>query len=163
MYKLRMVTQALVAFFVAVVALAQLGFIRSQNPSLALTSVALASTVWLAMNRTTWLPFLGPTAMPTGILRIQKPSRANFRMTLTAPPDAVRCVFWGSVVSASDPWTAYGGYENAGVADVVNGQAVVELVKPVAYEVNGRTLAPHIHYRWVGTRGLFSGVRTAAC
>ena len=161
MYKLRMVTHALVSIFVLVVALAQLGYV--QNPSLVFTSVALASTIWLAANRTTWLPFLGPTAMPTGILRVQKPSRANFRMTLTAPPDAVRCVFWGSVVSASDPWTAYGSYENAGVADVVNGQAVVELVKPVAYKVNGRTLAPHVHYRWVGTRGLLSGVRTAAC
>jgi len=158
MYKTRMIVQAVVALFVFVSAAAQLGY--SSEPPMLFTACATAATAWL-MNRTTWLPFLGPTVMPSGIFHTQKPNDANYSAVLQAPEKAVRCVFWGSVLEAKDPYAAYGGYANAGVSDVVNGTATVSLKKPVKYSINGKVLPAHIHYRWVGPRGMLSGVRTA--
>ena len=154
-----MIVQAVVALFVFVSAAAQLGY--SSEPPMLLTACATAAAAWLISNRTTWLPVLGPTVMPSGIFDVQKPKGANYSAVLQAPEKAVRCVFWGSVLEAKDPYTAYGGYTNAGVSDVVNGTATVSLKKPVKYSINGKVLPAHIHYRWDGPRGMLSGVRTA--
>ena len=99
--------------------------------------------------------------MPVGVFKTSMPEDADFTMTLSAPACAVKVVYWGAVTRAKDPVVAYGGYANSGVADVQNGQATISLKKPKAYSVFGRQLAPHVHYRWITTRGLLSSVRTA--
>lgn len=160
MYTTRMVMQALVALFVCLVAAAQLGYAAAMPPPL-LTACAVGATAWLVASRTTWLPFLGPTVMPTGIFGdARTPEGADYSAVLRAPASAVRCVFWGSIQKAADPFTAYGAYTNAGVADVVGGTATISLKRPVAYSINGTRMQPHVHYRWVGPRGMLSGIRT---
>ena len=159
-YKTRMTMQAIVILFVFLSAVAQLGYLTA--PSMLLTACATIAAAWLAANRTTWLPFLGPTVMPSGIFKVQQPKDADFSAVLHAPKKAVRCVFWGSVLESNDPYTAYGPYTNAGVADVVNGTATVSLKKPVEYAINGKNLPAHIHYRWISPGGMLSGVRTAS-
>ena len=160
MYKLRMLSQALVALFVLLSVGAVWG-VTAPPPEL-LTIVAGAAMLWLATCRTTWLPFLGPTVMPAGVFDARIPKGADVKFSLPAPPDAIKCVFWGSVAESKDPYEAYGGYANSGVADVEAGTnaATIALKMPKAYSVYGKRLAPHVHYRWVTARGMLSGVRT---
>jgi len=159
MFKFRMVAQALVALFVFLAAASRFGY--SGEPSKSLTLVAVLGAIWLITNRTTWLPFLGPTVMPAGALRVQQPKDADLAITLDAPPEAIKCVFWGSVLDSKNPYEAYGGYTNAGVADVrADGTVVINLKKPKPYWVWGKRISAHVHYRWVGPRGMLSAVRT---
>ena len=159
MYKVRMLTQSLVALYIFFAVGATFGYFS--EPSAAFGVVAAASMLWLASCRTTWLPFLGPTVMPIGVLDVKKPKGADLKFSLAAPPGAVKCVYWASVMNAQDPYKAYGGYLNSGVADVTaDGRAVIEVKTPKPYTVFGSKKQPHVHYRWVGPRGMLSGVRT---
>lgn len=159
MYKFRIFAQSIVTLFVIVSIAKQLGHV-SQVPLL-LVATAGGCAAWLALQRTTWLPFLGPTVMPPSVLRTKTPRNADFTIRLQAPPEAVKCVFWGSVMTATDPYQAYGGYPNSGISDVEkDGTTVLALKKPKPYSVYGRTQAPHIHLRWVSAKGMLSGVRT---
>lgn len=158
MYKLRIMAQALVALFVLLSTGARLGF--STYPPASLFFVAAAATVWLVMQRTTWLPFLGPTVMPVGLLDVKTPRDSDFAIVLPAPKHAVKAVYWGSVIAADDPVEAYGGYTNGGIADVVDGKVKFALMKPKVYKVGGRALRRHVHYRWIGPKGMLSAVKT---
>jgi hypothetical protein len=160
-YKLRIVSQALVLLFVVLSAGVKLGY--AIHPPTMLLFAALASALWLASCRTTWLPFLGSTVMPTGLLTPQTPRDSDMSVMLTAPKSAVRCIYWGSVTSAKNPIQAYGGFSNGGIADVVNGRVKLSLLRPKPYSVyTGKILAPHVHYRWIGARGILSEVKTVA-
>lgn len=160
MYKLRIVAQALVLLFVLLSAGTRLGY--AMYPPTSLLFAALLSALWLASCRTTWLPFLGPTVMPVGLLKAQTPRDSDFAVVLDAPSHAMRCVYWGSVNASDDPIQAYGGFSNGGIADVVDKKVKLALQKPKAYSVAGRLLQPHVHYRWIGPRGMLSAVKTVA-
>lgn len=154
MYKLRVIAQSIVALYVFISA-------KYGRVSFGLTILALVATIWLITCRTTWLPFLGPSAMPIGVFRVSEPASADYQVTLDAPSSAVRVVYWGSSITAKDPVRAYGGYTNSGVADVsAAGQAVINLRKPKAYSVWGWNIPAHIHYRWITSRGILSSVKT---
>lgn len=157
-YKFRMVAQATVAIFAVLAAMRSFG-----GPGLhpAFTGASLACLVWLISCRTTWLPFLGPTVMPVGLLEPRTPTNATMTYIAKAPADAMRVVYWGSVVESGDPIVAYGGYHNSGIADVVGGQAVMRFQTPKAYSINGTSLPRHIHYRWITATGMLSAVKTA--
>ncbi len=158
-YKVRALTQALVALYVVLSSAARFGY--ETYPNMVLTLAALFSTLWLITRRTTWLPFLGPTVMPTGVFNVRAPKDADMMFSLQAPKDAVKCVYWGSVMDAENPYEAYGGYTNSGVADVrADGTTVIAIRRPKPYTVFGKRTPPHVHYRWVGPRGMLSGVRT---
>ena len=160
MYRLRILAQSVIAIFVAVSAAVH--FRGYGRVPLVLLLLACVSTLWLVSCRTTWLPFLGPSAMPTSVFRPFAPEDAELEITMEAPPSAVRVVYWASSVRADDPVRAYGGYSNAGVADVDEDTGVVVLfvMTPKPYAVGGSTLAPHVHYRWVTARGMLSSVKT---
>lgn len=157
-YKFRMLAQAVVTVFVIIAAFSSIG---GPKPNVWMTGVSLACMLWLVQCRTTWLPFLGPTVMPVGLLKPHIPHGANMTLNLQAPEDAVRVIFWGSVVKSKDPIRAYGGYSNAGISDVVGGHAVIKLKTPKVYAVNGTLLPRHVHYRWITSTGMLSAVKTA--
>jgi hypothetical protein len=160
MYKTRMLAQAIVTLFVILVSAAHFGYLAPASTPMVL--LALLAALWLARCRTTWLPFLGPSAMPVGILQpTRAPDGADFSVTLKAPADAIRVMYWGAILKTDDPIQAYGGFTNAGIADVSNGQALLQLRKPKAYSINGKALPAHVHYRWITAGGMLSGVRTA--
>ena len=149
-----MIAQSIVALYVFISA-------RYGHVSCGLTILALIATIWLITSRTTWLPFLGPSAMPVGVFKVSEPSSADYRVTVDAPSSAVRVVYWGSSITAKDPVRAYGGYTNSGVADVTaDGKAVLTLRRPKAYSVWGWNIPAHIHYRWITSRGILSTVKT---
>jgi len=153
-----MLAQAMVSIFVVVAAMSSVGGPRLHP---VFTGTSLACLVWLISCRTTWLPFLGPTVMPVGLLEPRIPTRPTMTYVAKAPSNAMRVVYWGSVVESSDPIVAYGGYHNSGIADVVNGEAVMRLQTPKVYSINGTSLPRHIHYRWITATGMLSAVKTA--
>lgn len=121
------------------------------------------AAVSLALSRNTWLPFLGRTALPSSLFKASSPADASETMTLVATkPDTTRIVYWGADRDAPDPQAAYRGFNNAGVATVVAGKAVLRLRCPGKYEVHGRRLARHVHWREVNDSGMLSEVKTAA-
>lgn len=153
-WKARMLATAVV--FAAV--FAQASGVRAEGLALA----AFVAAAWLAVSRTTWLPFLGPTVLPPSVLTPHAPADATRRLALVAPADAVKVVYWAASYAAKDPRTAYGGYANAGVADVnAGGTAVLTFAPPQQYSVRGKRLARHVHYRWVSSAGMASAVKTA--
>jgi hypothetical protein len=159
MYKLRIIAQSIVAVYVALSA--SVGFRGYGRVPVLLTILACVSMLWLVSCRTTWLPFLGPTAMPVGVFKTSEPAYADSQYELTAPSNAIRVVYWGSSIKAKDPIRAYGGYVNSGVADVsADGKAVLRLRRPKEYEVLGYEIRPHVHYRWITSRGILSSVKT---
>lgn len=65
-----------------------------------------------------------------------------------------KVAFWAAKPALSagavypDPNTAYGNFENAGLAIAdANGNAVLRFRRPGAYMVRGRQEEPHVHYR----------------
>lgn len=154
-----MIAQFVVLLYVGIQAAAAAGLCGS-SPRALLVAAAVAGT-WLASCRTTWLPFLGPTVVPTGALKVSSAPGADLTVTIRAPKRATKAVYWAAVADGDDPIRAYGGYANAGVADVTaDGTATLRIKRPPSYQVHGKRLPPHVHYRWAFADGLLSGVRT---
>ena len=109
----------------------------------------------LLFHRDMYLPFLGETFMPGGVMAIKTPQNSNDQITIDAVPGA-KIAYWasepdpnqGSTLPTSEE--AYGEFENSGVvvADT-SGKAILRFRgPPQAYSVpfKGR-LEPHIHFR----------------
>lgn len=128
-----------------------------------LVVVALVGTLILAVQPSTYLPFLGPTVMPISILKPGVPSDATTTFTVDAPGDALHVLYWAarSGVLSTDPETAYGNFENAGMVEVVGGKAILRIKCPGTYNVRGSALPKHVHYRYVYKNGMLSGVKTS--
>lgn len=159
--KIRMAAHAVITIFIGVSVLHALGSMSAPHPIL--LGMAVVSIGWLVTSRTTWLPFLGPSAFPHGVLKPRIPPKATRSVVIDAPDDAHRVVFWASTKESDNPYDAYGRYTNAGVTDVVDGKAVLRVRDPHPYTVGmmgKKTLQPHIHYRWIRSSGLLSDVQT---
>lgn len=127
-----------------------------------------------------YLPFLGYTVLPIN----QKSTNSNTTSTLiktkatkvkiSGLPPNVKVVYWAASSSDldgtyTDPFTAYGSYENAGIIESDDqGNAIAELECPSQYYVPSkiklykRLLPRHIHYRHElkEYKGMFSKVFT---
>jgi hypothetical protein len=133
--------------------------------SVILATLALGGSLYLGMDRNTWLPFLGEGVVPYSVLRESVPSEASLGVTVSTDTDPIMCMYWASDPAdgvVSDPWTAYNEFENAGVVPVENGQALLQLNCPGQYKVprKSRPLPRHVHYRWVYANGIASEVLT---
>ena len=108
--------------------------------------------VYLGLNRTIFLPFLGPTVFPYTVLKAMQPIKANNAMRLSVDESAMYAVYWAAAETglSGSPKQAYKNYENAGVAVVREGVAELSLACPVAYSVPIKGELPkHVHYRLV--------------
>jgi hypothetical protein len=129
------------------------------------TTAALAGSLYLGLDRNTWLPFLGEGVVPHALLRKGTPSEATIGVPVSTDTDAILCMYWASQSKAAvteDPWTAYAGFENAGVVEVENGTALLQLDCPGQYKVPRKSnpLPKHVHYRWIYENGMASEVKT---
>jgi hypothetical protein len=120
---------------------------------------------WLAIKRTTWLPFLGTGIMPSNLLPIKKPDGANKKITIKTSPNT-KIAYWASQSkdAKTDVVDAYGNYSNSGVVmSDASGNAILEIIGGTGYTVpNGRVLPAHVHYRTVGLpNGMMGKVETA--
>ena len=123
--------------------------------------LALASTAYLAADRTTWLPFLGKSAFSASLLRPSTPPGADVVVSVAAPGWAAYVAYWAaSPGNFETPQQAYA--ENAGVAVPAGGRADLAIKRPGSYSVPwaGR-LTTHVHYRFVDAGGMMSEVHTA--
>lgn len=127
-------------------------------------ATALIGALWLASRRDTWLPFLGEAVIPPSVLLVSSPDYADTSAVVVAPAGATRVIYWAASTSANtvspDPKTAYGKFENSGVAQVVDGKATLRFRKPGTYRVRWRTLRPHVHYRFVFPTGISGDIKT---
>ena len=127
--------------------------------------VALIAALSLVFRRNIYLPFLGETVYPCDNLIDKTPDSAELTVTVTDVPAGTKVVYWAAEPSTSivsNPWDAYGKYENSGVATSdKNGHVHLKFRKPTAYKVpSGRELKPHVHYRFCQESGILSEVRS---
>ena len=131
----------------------------------AVSVIALIAALSLVFRRNIYLPFLGETVYPCDNLVDKTPDSAELTVTVTDIPAGTKVVYWAAEPSTSivsNPWDAYGKYENSGVATSnASGKAVLSVRKPTGYKVpSGRELKPHVHYRFCQESGILSEIRT---
>jgi hypothetical protein len=128
--------------------------------------IILLAVFYLSINYTTFLPFLGQTAVPMSAFKDITPKKKDdiaFRVDIDAP-DKTRVIYWASKsspVKFPNPKEAYDETPNVGVAEVRDKMATFYSSCPSAYNVQmGGVVKPHIHYRVVKSAGLLGPVKT---
>jgi hypothetical protein len=169
--KTRAVFMVAVGATVLLAAAQRFGIVReSVSESIPATIVLVLAVVGLVhlSRRDTFLPFLGPGVFPPSVLKpsASTPAGATHTATVKVPKGATRVVFWAADPSNAvnpDPFAAYGSFANSGIAEVVDGTAVLSLACPGEYVVRKymkKKLPRHVHYRAVFPSGLLGPVRT---
>ena len=125
----------------------------------------LVGAAYLGTNRDFYLPFLGPSAIPTSVLKVGSPSDASVAIAIDAPAGATHVVYWAakpSTLPVDTPGAAYVGFTNAGVVPVAGGRATLRLACPGVYKVGPthRVIPRHVHFRYVFGNGSMSSVKT---
>lgn len=136
---------------------------RSAWPIIIFTIAAIA-TLALAFRRDTYLPFLGPTAVPIQMVETVRPDDADVSVEVSARGGS-RVLYWAADATADEPRAAYDDFSNAGVADVDSstGKATLHFRCPGTYEVGKlmrRRLPRHVHWRVAYPDGMMSRVMT---
>lgn len=129
-------------------------------------AIILLAVFYLSINYTTFLPFLGETAVPVSAFKELTPKKKEdivFTVDIDAP-DKTRVIYWASKSSPSvflNPKEAYEESPNVGVAEVRDKVATFYTTCPSAYNVpTGMVIKPHIHYRVFKSNGLLGAVKT---
>lgn len=128
--------------------------------------LAAVLVIFLFVRRDTYLPFLGPTAIPPSLIKEPvSPANANIYISLDFDvPDGTKVIYWGakpSKVTLPNPWEAYDNYGNAGVAVVKDKKAHMSFFCPAKYRIPGGVkMSRHIHYRVCYQDGLVGPVET---
>jgi uncharacterized membrane protein YuzA (DUF378 family) len=140
-------------------------FNHSLFPRLIYVVVGL-SALYLAIQRDTYLPFLGETVIPVSVFKEHKPVQSEKEFKIK-DSRATYLVFWASnkkngttVVNVKN---AYGNFDNSGVSKFIDGVATISVACPQRYYVERvfkKRLPKHVHYRLVYPNGMLSSVRT---
>jgi uncharacterized membrane protein YuzA (DUF378 family) len=117
----------------------------------------------LASKRTTWLPFLGRSVLPGGLVTKQTPTKADKKIKVRVQPNA-KVAYWaatGKDKKDQDVFDAYNNHSNSGVVIADNkGIAELAIVEGEGYRVpNGKRIPKHVHYRVIGN-SMMDRVRT---
>lgn len=104
----------------------------------------------IALNRNTWLPFLGESVFPSSFVPLKK-IEGNTTITVNVKPN-VKVAYWASKPSLKKDQPvklAYDDYSNSGVVmSDNNGVAIISLNKGPGYFVpSGNYIKSHVHYR----------------
>jgi uncharacterized membrane protein YuzA (DUF378 family) len=110
------------------------------------------SAIWLAFDRTSWLPFLGDSVLPAPLVSL-KSHEGDTSVVVKVSPN-VKVAYWAANPGKNpevDVYHAYGNFENSGVVQAdAHGNAVLKFDKGTAYVVpSGKHLGSHVHYREV--------------
>jgi hypothetical protein len=130
--------------------------------------VVFVMATFLFLQRDTYLPFLGPAAVPSSLFKgVSVPPGSNVETDVVInAPDGTRVLYWGAEPKTGDevkpdPVTAYGTFKNVGIAVVEKGKVRFRFFCPVKYQVPwGKTLDRHIHYRLVSEKSMLGRVET---
>jgi uncharacterized membrane protein YuzA (DUF378 family) len=140
--------------------------VSNMNIPLAKTVYILValSGLYLAVQRDTWLPFLGYSVLPAQLLANKSPSKPTRKVAVTVEPNQ-SVLYWASKAKGEDALVeqAYDDYSNSGLVKA-NDQGIAELLieEGNGYVLpSGRHLEKHIHYRVVGLQyGMAGPVQT---
>lgn len=125
--------------------------------------VALAA-ISLAICKYTWLPFLGQTVFPKGLLELKSPSKYDKIVPVRTKPNSI-IVYWAST-NKNDPNApvdiAYGDLTNSGVTKSDNnGNASFNIIEGNSYIVPWKgKLNKHVHYRIFDDKFILGPVQT---
>lgn len=126
--------------------------------------LAFIAIVFLALDRDSYLPFLGECVLPTSLLAAKTPQDATFTVDVRAQEGATHIMYWASESGAGlvpNPYDAYGNYSNAGIVKASSaGLTTLPVRCPRQYQVRGRTLPRHVHYRSIYKSGIAGPVQT---
>lgn len=117
-------------------------------------------------DRDFFLPFLGDTVFPQGLLKNKNVYNYDLTVELKNLPPTTKVIYWASMPRKNDglvmPWKAYQKYENSGITQTTKqGTAILKIMKPQGYKTPfGKVLKPHVHYRYFLTNGMMSRVYT---
>jgi uncharacterized membrane protein YuzA (DUF378 family) len=124
--------------------------------------------IFVAMQRETYLPFLGETVVPCSVLQERVPDHADTSVSLHGLNPGAKVLYWASepatdgLARINDWRKAYLDFANAGVAVVdKGGHAVLRVRRPQQYTVPLKgTLEAHVHWRSCGDNGFLGPVET---
>lgn len=164
----RMGMMLVLAVFVVLSALNRMNVLRVDTKGIfgtVLLISSIAAIMYLALDRTTYLPFLGEAVFPTALLIPQTPKDSTFLVNVKVKAGASHVIYWAAESGAGlvpNPYDAYGNYSNAGVVKAsVTGDAVLPVRCPARYKVpSGKTLPKHVHYRAMYQSGIVGPVET---
>jgi len=132
--------------------------------------LSVLALVYLAMQRSTSLPFLGPSVIPPSLLgKATSSPMADIEVDVSVDSRSTHVAYWAAD-PANDgdgthldqgPRQAYTRYTNSGISPVNGGAAVLRLQCPGEYAVRGKLLPKHIHYREVYPSGIMGEVKKA--
>lgn len=164
--KLHIFTISLVLFYAVYQSIYVMMNKHTSVPFKVFSFIILISVFYLSVNYTTFLPFLGETAIPMSAFKdvtLKKEEDIVFRVDIKAP-DGTRVVYWASKSSPlviPNPKDAYENSPNVGIAEVRNNMVTFYTTCPSSYKVPmGRVIKPHIHYRVAKSSGLLGAVKT---
>lgn len=130
-------------------------------------AVGVAAVV-VALNRDSYLPFLGETVMPCSLLAERVPDHADTEVSVHGLEPGAKLLYWAAEPATEglgrirDWRRAYLDFANAGVTSAdAGGHAVLRIRRPQPYTVpiKGR-LEAHVHWRVCGEGGMLGPVRT---
>ena len=126
--------------------------------------VGLAAII-CAMNRDTWLPFLGETVLPSTFVPLHE-HKGDTNIQVNVKPNT-KVAYWSALPRTDNiiptVTNAYGDYSNYGVVmSDDNGDVILSFNKGTSYTVpNGSTINPHVHYREINDDwGMMGPVQT---
>ena len=139
--------------------------INYKNSNIIYIIVAIAG-LWLASERTTWLPFLGKTVFPESLIPLKQPIITDTTVQIKTIPN-VKIAYWSALNkgNTTDVRIAYGNYENSGVVmSDANGYALLPIMTGTGYTLPSGTIIPrHVHYRVVNypnSYGMMGKIKT---
>ena len=140
--------------------------VSNMNIPLAKTVYILValSGIYLAVQRDTWLPFLGYNVLPVQLLTNKTPSKPTRKVAVTVEPNQ-SVLYWAAKAKGDEAPVeeAYEDYSNSGLVKS-NDQGIAELPieEGTGYVLpSGYYLEKHIHYRVVGLKyGMAGPIQT---
>lgn len=102
----------------------------------------------IALNKTTWLPFLGTSVLPSSIIPLST-LEGDTKIKVKVSPNT-KIAYWSALPNKKNYVTdAYDKFQNAGVVlSDKDGYAILTFNKGVGYKVpSGSFIDPHVHYR----------------
>lgn len=132
-------------------------------------AIVVAACLYLGTMTKTYLPFLGPTVLPSTFLNLKEtiPRGDTIKKTLILKKNQKKydwVIYWAALpklVNAKgtpDAVAAYGDYSNIGATKIRGNSVDMYVLPPTDYKVRAynKHLKPHIHYRFVKNNHLSS-------
>lgn len=126
--------------------------------------IVAGAGIMLAVKRTTWLPFLGKSVLPSYLVPLRENSKmATTKISINTVPNS-KIAYWSAFNKSPDQnvITAYDDYSNSGVVlSDDQGNAVLSIVEGAEYTVpSGKTISKHVHYRIINDNAMMGDVIT---